>query len=101
MDKWMATFGPDGTYCDPTVMQPTSIRDLREHFLGIFAGLPDATTETTAIDPIPENLWVWRWVIHGTNSGPLNGEPPTGRAITIEGCEFIEVRDGQIHAVRG
>jgi predicted ester cyclase len=43
----------------------------------------------------------WRWVVRGTNSGPLDGQPPTGRAITIEGCEIIEVKDGQIHAVRG
>jgi predicted ester cyclase len=74
---------------------------IKEYFPGIFTGFPDATFETVGLHVISEHLSVWRWVLHGTNTGPYRGLPPTGRSVRLPGCEFIEVRDDKIHRIEG
>ena len=101
LDRYLATYAPDGTYSDPLLPQPTRAHDLREHFAGYFAGFPDVTCETEALDAISDHLCVWRFIIRGTNTGSFRGTPPTGRRVTQPACEFIEIRDGRIHSVVG
>jgi steroid delta-isomerase-like uncharacterized protein len=38
------------------------------------------------------------WRMAGTNDGPLNGAPPTGRAFSRRGCSVATVRGGKIVA---
>ena len=94
-------FAPDGTYSDPTTPEPALPRNLKQQWAGFFAGFPDLKFETVGLDAISENLWVWRWIGHGTNTGSFMGKPPTGRKVTQPGCEFIAIRDGRIHSVVG
>jgi steroid delta-isomerase-like uncharacterized protein len=102
LDACLATFAPDGTYSDPATAQPLSGQAIIDHFGGVFAGFPDATTETVAVYAITEDLAVWRWVIRGTNTGSgYRGLPPTGRGVILPGCEFIEVRAGKLQRVEG
>ena len=101
LDAWLATFAPDGTIIDPTMAQPLSGQAIKDHFGGLFAGFPDATTETVAVHAITEDLAVWRWVIRGTHTGFYRGLPPTGRSMIVPGCDFIEVRAAKLQRVEG
>ena len=101
VDACLATFAPDGTYSDPGTSQPLSGQAIKDHFGGLFAGFPDATTETMALYAITEDLSVWRWVIHCTHTGSYRGLPPTGRSVILPGCEFIEVRASKVQRVEG
>jgi steroid delta-isomerase-like uncharacterized protein len=101
VDACLATFAPDGTYSDPGTAQPLSGPAIKDHFGGLFAGFPDATTETVAVYAITEDLAVWRWIIRGTHTGSYRGLPPTGRSLILPGCEFIAVREGLVQRVEG
>jgi steroid delta-isomerase-like uncharacterized protein len=101
LDGYLAVFASDGTYSDPNLPERTLAHGLKEHFAGFFAGFPDASCETVALEAISDNLSVWRFVIRGTNTGSLRGLPPTGRQIEVPGCEFIEVLGNRIHHVQG
>ncbi len=101
VDSCIAPFGTDGTYCDPVVPKKTLAPQLKEHWAAFFSGFSDLRYETVGLDPISENVWVWRWIFRGTNTGSFAGEPPTARKAELPGCEFIEVRGGRIRSVVG
>jgi steroid delta-isomerase-like uncharacterized protein len=101
LDGWLATFAADGTYSDPNIPKPTLAHGLKEHFAGFFAGFPDATCETVALDAISDDVWVWRFVGRGTNTGSFRGLPPTGRRVEVPGCEFIEIKGDRVCRVNG
>ena len=53
---------------------------------------------TSASNSSPSSLTVdgavaAQWVMRGTNSGPFNGLPPTGREIALPGADFITFAD--------
>jgi steroid delta-isomerase-like uncharacterized protein len=101
LDACLAPFAADGTYSDPGTAQPLSGPAIKDHFAALFAGFPDATTETVALHAITPDMAVWRWVIRGTNTGSYRGLPPTGRSLIQPGCEFIEVGEGKVQRVEG
>ncbi len=41
-----------------------------------------------------------RWTATGTNIGPLNGMPPTGKRITVSGISIERFEDGKIAETR-
>lgn len=41
-----------------------------------------------------------RWTATGTNTGPLNGMPPTGKRITVSGISIERFQDGKIAETR-
>jgi steroid delta-isomerase-like uncharacterized protein len=101
LDDWLATFAPDGTYSSPNVPQPTLVTGLKKHFADFFAGFPDVTFETVGLDAISNDVWVWRWVGHGTNTGSFRGLPATGQRIAVPGCDFIEIRGDHVVRAEG
>ena len=101
LDTWVTTFAPDGTYSGPSTPQPVPRDGLKEYFTGFFAGFPDARFETVGLDSISDHVWVWRWILHGTNTGSYRGNPTTGRSVTVPGVEFIELRGDQVYRVEG
>jgi hypothetical protein len=42
-----------------------------------------------------------QWVMRGTNTGPLRGNPPTGASVGLPGADFIAQEGGKIRSVRG
>ena len=101
LDAIRDAFAVEGTYADPITGGPIKRDAVKVQFTGFYAGFPDAQFETVGLDPISEHMWVWRWVLHGTNSGSYRGLPSTGRSVALPGCEFIEVRGDKIHQVVG
>jgi steroid delta-isomerase-like uncharacterized protein len=101
LDAWMGTFAPAGTYSDPSSPQPISGQALRETFAGFFSAFPDARCETVGLHAISEQVSVWRWIMRATNTGAYRGMPPTGRTITLPGCEFIEIGNNKIKRAEG
>jgi len=101
LDAMVATFAPDGTYSDPGTPEPVPAHAFKEHMTGFFAGFPDATFETVSLHAITEGPAVWRWVIHGTNTGSYRGLPPTGHTLVLPGCDFIEVNADKIQRIDG
>jgi steroid delta-isomerase-like uncharacterized protein len=45
---------------------------------------------------VKDDRIVWRWIITGTNTGPIGDLPPTGKKIRIEGVGILRVVDGKI-----
>jgi predicted ester cyclase len=99
LDVWFANFTLDGTFRDPHLPEPTPVHGLKEHFAALFVGFPDFSAETVSLAPISADLWVWRWIMRGTNTGPFRGAPPTGRTATMAGCEFIAIRGDKVRHV--
>ncbi len=101
VDACLATFAADATYSDPGTHQPLTGQAIKDYYAALFAGFPDATTETVAVYAITEDLAVWRWIIRGTHTGSFHDLPPTGRSLIQPGCEFIEVREGLVQRIEG
>ena len=100
-NAFLMTFAADATYRDPGTPQPLSGPGIRGYFSALFAAFPDIAFETVAVDVVSDQMAVWRWIMRGTNTGSIAGIPATQRSVTLPGCEFIEIRDGQVQRVQG
>ena len=68
---------------------------LRESVKGYRTAFPDLKMDITSI--VAEgNYVVTRWTARGTNLGPFMGMGSTGRAATVTGINFGEVRNGKL-----
>lgn len=77
---------------------------------GADAGCAVAETHTTAFPDlrfevrhqwtVGEHVSILELTGHGTQDGPLEEIPPTGRSMQIIACNVIEVVDGLIHRER-
>lgn len=59
------------------------------------AAFPDGHGEILALYVVGDTV-VAEWRMSGTNTGALDGAPPTGRAFTRCGCSVAVVRGGKI-----
>jgi steroid delta-isomerase-like uncharacterized protein len=68
---------------------------VKHFFTMIGAAFPDA--RMTIEDVIAEgDRVVWRFTIHATHTGPFQGIPATGKAVTITGMNIARMVGGQI-----
>jgi predicted ester cyclase len=74
------------------------LREDVERYVGAF---DDVTTEIVEMIVHDDRAALW-WRTSGRHVGPYGdiAPQPTGRRITMEGVDFITVRDGRIVAVR-
>jgi steroid delta-isomerase-like uncharacterized protein len=100
-----AAFAEDGTYTDPTVAgPPLSGLALAEHVRDMLTGFPDLTFEilhTQPQDNGTSGAVIARWLMRGTNTGPLRGLAPTGRRVELRGVDVITIAGGEIKSVEG
>ena len=98
-DAIAACFDPDGGYTDPVSgrLVPPGIT---AYASGLFDAFPDLRFEldVTAIDG---SCVVARWTMTGTQTGPLNGLPPTEARIKLPGVDVISVGDKGLLSVDG
>ena len=96
----VATFVQGGTYSDPTV-PPLAAEALTAYTSGLFAAFPDLSFEIVSSAQTGSNTVAAQWMMHGTNTGPMAGSPPTGKAVALPGADFITVDGEKIRAVQG
>jgi len=96
LEGWYPLLTKDATYSDPDVPKPVLTVSLKQHWKEVFDAFPDTTYETVSLDPVSQTVWVYRWIMHATNTGVLNGVPATGRRVEMPGCEIVELRAGLI-----
>lgn len=68
------------------------VRDRLERFVGSF---PDGRIEVLAIHEAADST-ISELSFHGTNTGPLDGHPPTGRSVSARFCEVFTFKGSTI-----
>jgi steroid delta-isomerase-like uncharacterized protein len=100
-----AAFADGGTYAGPTVTgPPLTGSGLAGHVAAMLAGFPDLRFEILN-GPLAGGadgaVLTAQWLMHGTNTGPFFGQPPTGRPVALRGTDVITLADGKIGSVEG
>ena len=94
----MATFADGGTYADPITQGPLSGAAIGNYVDGLVAAFPDLSFEIASVLEHSSGLVAAEWVMKGTNTGPFMNLPPTGRAISVVGADFVRVEEiGRAH----
>ena len=100
-DLVVAVFDDDGTYGDPATAGPLSGRAIGAYAAGLFAAFPDLSFEAVGVHPTGNGRAVVEWLMRGANTGPLAGNPPTGRTVVLPGVDVIETDGERVRSVRG
>ena len=67
-----------------------------EHLRRLLEAFPDLGFVVDGPVIVEGGRAAYRWVMTGTNTGPLYGRPPTGHAVRLEGADFLEVHGGLV-----
>jgi steroid delta-isomerase-like uncharacterized protein len=95
-------FADGGTYTDPTVTgPPLTGAAIAEHARALLTAFPDLSFEILGGQPPDEGQVITQWLMQGTNTGPWNGQPPTGRPVAMRGVDVCTVTAGKIGSVEG
>lgn len=97
----VASLSEDATYQDPMTGGPIPPAALKGYAETLWGAFPDLTFDVASIGEMENGRIAAEWIMRGTNDGPFNGLPPSGRAIESTGCDFIETRDGKVASVVG
>jgi len=97
----VAAFAEGGTYTDPTVTgPPLSGAAIADHVGALFTAFPDLSFEMLTAQLVNGDARdctvAVRWLMHGTNTGPLRQWSPSGRSIALRGADFISVTSRKI-----
>jgi steroid delta-isomerase-like uncharacterized protein len=96
-----ALFAEGGTYSDPASGGMLTGAAIAGYAGGLFEAFPDLTFEVTSAAPAGEGTVAAQWVMRGTNTGPMAGNPPTGGQVELPGADFIEVAGDRVRLVQG
>lgn len=99
-DAIAATFAEEGTYHDPSSGEITGAA-IGEYANRLWQAFPDLSFELISVAEAGPTTVAAQWLMRGTNAGPFNGLPPSGRAVSLPGSDFIEIENGRIRSVRG
>ena len=80
-----ATFVQGGTYTDPNAPEGLSGRAIAEYSSDLFAAFPDLLFDLVSHSSTDDEVVAARWVMRGTNTGPLRGNPPSGGTVVLPG----------------
>ncbi len=94
-----ATFVQGGTYTDPNAPEGLSGRAIAEYSSDLFAAFPDLLFDLVSHSSTDDEVVAARWVMRGTNTGPLRGNPPSGGTVVLPGADFIAVEGDKIRSV--
>jgi len=88
--RLVASLTDGGTYEDPTTGGPLSGEAVSAMLTGLITGFPDVRFEVVSVAATGETTAAVQWIMHGTNTGPMPGGPPTGATISLPGADFID-----------
>jgi steroid delta-isomerase-like uncharacterized protein len=101
-DDVPSAFTDDGTYTDPNVTgPPLSGPALSAYARGMFEGFSDLHFDIVEEATGPAGSTMVRWLMRGTNDGPLRGAPPTHQAVDLPGVDVITSAGGRLTSVEG
>ena len=86
----VASLTDGGSFEDPTTGGPISGDALAANVNGLAVGFPDVRFEVVSCLPTSDTTAAAQWVMHGTNTGPTPGGPPTGGTVALPGADFID-----------
>ena len=99
-----AALADGGTYADPATEGPLAGAALADHARRLFGAFPDLNFEVLGCQPADacaDGTMMVQWLMRGTNTGPWNGQPPTGRPVAIRGVDVLTVTAGEITSAEG
>ena len=101
VDAVVAAFAEGGTYTDPSVTGPAlSGAAIAEHLGALFTAFPDLSLEMLdgqlVNGDVSDCTVVVRWLMHGTNTGPLRQWSASGRSVALRGADFVSIASGKI-----
>lgn len=97
----VSTFAAGGSYADPTTPGPLTGDAIGRNAAALWSAFPDASFEIRSHVQAGDGVFAAEWVMRGTNTASFNGLPPTGKAVVLEGADFIRVGDAGIRTVQG
>ncbi len=100
-DAVLASLGSDGAYEDPTTAGPIGGAALRAYLAGLWGAFPDLSFEILRRAEAGPDTAAAEWIMRGTNSGPMNGLPPTGRKVELRGADFFRIDGDHVASVTG
>ena len=74
-------------------------RVTREHWRRKWKSMRDASPDLEIVteQSVAEGEWIaHRYLLRGTHTGDLFGQPPTGAPFEARGLDMVRVRDGQL-----
>jgi len=83
-----ATFAPGGTYTDPLV-KGLDAQATGAYAVNLAAAFSDLRFELVSTAMTSDGAVSAQWIMRGTNDGPFQGLPATGREIALPGADFI------------
>ena len=96
-----AVFAEGGTYTDPNVPDGIGAEATAQYAGGLFAGFPDLAFEIESSGVRPDGSVAAQWLMTGTNAGPYQGLPPSGREVRLPGADVITVEGDRVRSVVG
>lgn len=99
-DAIVKCFVDGGTYFDPGA-QLLSGNAIGAYASSLWAAFPDLAFEITNLMETSDGRIAAEWLMTGTNKGPMNGLPPTGKAISLPGADFIDISPDGIRSLKG
>ena len=100
-DAIVASFADGGTYSDPSAVEGLSGEAIGAYAKGLWAAFPDLSFEFVGAGDLGGGVVAAQWIMHGTNTGSMQGLPPTGRSVKLPGADFIQVEGDRISSVQG
>jgi steroid delta-isomerase-like uncharacterized protein len=92
---------PGGSYEDPLTGGPLSGAAIAQYAGGLFEAFPDLSFELISVAATGPNSVAAQWLMRGTNTGALQGAPPTGKVVTLAGADFISTDGNKVASVKG
>jgi steroid delta-isomerase-like uncharacterized protein len=83
-----ATFAPGGTYTDPLV-NGLDAAATGAYAVSLTSAFSDLRFELVSTALTDDGAVSAQWIMRGTNDGPFEGLPATGREIALPGADFI------------
>lgn len=99
-DAIVRTFAAGGSYIDPTTTGIPGVA-IGDYAAGLWSAFPDLSFEVVTMAEAGAGRVVAEWVMRGTNTGSFQGMPATGRPISLQGVDVIDVGAEGIRTVRG
>lgn len=97
----LETIAPGGTYRDAATPGPLAGEALRAYMQQLWSAFPDLSFELGPVHAVGPGTIYGEWTMVGTNTGSMQGLPPSGRAVRVPGIDVLQAGKQGITSVTG